>query len=455
MVAASRLPAGADIGLGGHRGIQWSPGGVVSCLTSALASRRCAWVGYSRTTVQAREGLADLVPVEIEATTYDAHYAGLCNASLWPLYHDGLRKPVFAEGDFAAYAEVNQRFAVRVSEVAAPGALVWVHDYQLQLVPRMLRELRPDLRIGFFLHTPFPVSEIFARLPWRQQVIEGLLGADLVGMQTQGDVDRFIRSCARLDGREVTPASVVAGSREVRVECFPVGVDHALWRGLGGDARVRERAHAIREGLGSPRTLLLGVDRLDYTKGIPHRLRAYARLLRSGALDPRATSFVQVAVPTRGDVDAYREEAGEVAALVSELRQAYPGITVVSYVNRSLEAAELAALYLAADAFVVTSLRDGMNLVAKEYVATIGDDDGALVLSEFAGAAQQLVGAWLVNPHDEADVARAMRAAALSTSDERRERMSHMRDAVVREDVHAWADDFLRALESARCGARR
>jgi trehalose 6-phosphate synthase len=345
---------------------------------------------------------------------------------------------------------VNRSFAQAAVEQAAPGATVWVHDYQLQLVPQMVREQRSDVRIGFFNHIPFPGYEIFAQLPWRRQVVNGLLGADLLGFQRRADATNFLRACRRAAGLVTRGATVRVGDREVRVAAFPISIDEEGLEQIARRESVRKRAAEIRAALDEPDTVLLGIDRLDYTKGIPHRLRAYGELLREGRLGPRVV-LVNVASPSRERVGAYRVLRDEVELAVSRINgeHAEVGSAPVHYLHQSYPREEMAALYLAADVMLVTSLRDGMNLVAKEYVACRYHESGALVLSEFTGAADELSGAFLVNPHDIEGLKDAIVRAATISPAEARRRMRLMRRRVREHDVAYWARSFLGTLARA------
>ena len=381
-------------------------------------------------------------------------YEGFCNATLWPLYHDVISPPQFHRRWWEAYVTVNRRFAQAAAEQAAPGATVWVHDYQLQLVPRMLREQRDDVRIGFFNHIPFPGYEIFAQLPWRRQVVEGLLGADLLGFQRRADAANFLRACRRAVGLTTKGSAVRVveprGSREIHAAAFPISIDA---KGLAEIARrddVRKRSAQIREALGEPGLVLLGVDRLDYTKGILHRLQAYGELVAAGRLGPRPV-LIQVASPSRERVEAYQTLRDEVEVMVGRINGEYGqvGYSPVHYLHQSYPREEMAALYLAGDVMLVTPLRDGMNLVAKEYVACRNDENGALVLSEFTGAADELAGAFLVNPHDIEGLKDAIVRAATANPAEARRRMRAMRRRVREHDVARWAASFLDSLSAA------
>lgn len=466
VVVANRLPV--DLVTDDDGGSRWqaAPGGLVGAVAPALAGRRAAWVGWPGVPDAEPEPFADdavgadvtLVPVRLSADEVAAHYEGAANATLWPLYHDLIAAPVYDRDWWTTHRAVNRRLAETAASVAAEGATVWVQDYQCQLVPRMLRELRPDLRIGFFLHIPFPPVELFLQLPWRGEVVEGLLGADLVGFHTPGGAANFRWLAQRLCGAGIDEGpiglreaggEVRHGGRTTHVGAFPISIDTAAFARRGADPATAARARELRAELGDPDTVLLGVDRLDYTKGIEVRLDAVGELLDTGRLDPVSTVLVQVATPSRERVDAYRRTRERVERTVGRINGEHAGIgrPAIHYVHRSLPPDELAALYLAADVALVTPLRDGMNLVAKEYVATRPDDSGDLVLSEFTGAAEELTAARLVNPHDLDGVAAAIADAVDGAgSDDSRRRMAELSAQVAEHDVARWAEAFLAAL---------
>jgi trehalose 6-phosphate synthase len=348
--------------------------------------------------------------------------------------------------------------------------VVWVHDYQLQLVPKILRDLRPDLVIGFFNHIPFPPYGIFAQLPWRRQIVEGLLGADVIGFQRLTDAGNFSRAVRRLKGydtrgaiievpvenddpdagahRHVTTNRHGALVRTVLARQFPISIDVEKYQELAARPDIRARAKQIREELGNPATIMLGVDRLDYTKGIGHRLKAYGELLAEGRLSVEDVTLVQVASPSRERVETYRLLRDEIELTVGRVNGDFGTIshTAISYLHHGYPREEMVALYLAADVMLVTALRDGMNLVAKEYVASRVDEDGALVLSEFAGAADELRQAILINPHDIEGLKDAIMYAIEMPKRERVRRMRAMRKRVITNDVQRWSAAFLEAL---------
>jgi trehalose 6-phosphate synthase len=326
---------------------------------------------------------------------------------------------------------------------------VWVHDYHLQLVPMMLRGLRPDVRIGFFLHIPFPPQELFVQLPWRREILEGLLGADLVGLQVPGAAANFARLARRLTDAGTADAGLSYDGRIVRVGSFPISIDTADIESRACDPQVQQRSREIRADLGNPELLLLGVDRLDYTKGIDQRVRAVGELFEEGTLRTPQHVMVQIAVPSREEDGHYQQERDQLERLVGEVngRFAQVGHPAIHYLHRSVPIDELVALYLAADMMLVTPLRDGMNLVAKEYVTARTEATGALVLSEFAGAALELRSAILVNPHDLDGIKGAVRYAMDLEPPEARARMRKLRRVVHNADVFSWARSFLAALQ--------
>jgi trehalose 6-phosphate synthase len=455
VIVANRLPVDRVTLPDGSQGWRQSPGGLVTALEPILRANEGTWIGWPGGTETADElepfeddGM-NLVPMAMSADEVADHYEGFSNATLWPLYHDVVAKPEFHREWWDAYTAVNRRFAERAAEEAAEGATVWVQDYQMQLVPAMLRALRPDLRIGFFLHIPFPPTELFQQLPWRRQILEGLLGADLVGFQLNGAAQNFVRLVRQRVGHKTHRDLVyLPDGRTVRAAAFPISIDSRGFEELSRSEEVAERAVEIREALGNPRKVFLGVDRLDYTKGIHARLRAFAELVEDGELDVADAVFVQVATPSREQVEQYRILRDDIDRLVGRINGDLGriGQPAISYLHASHPREEMAALYRAADIMVVTPYRDGMNLVAKEYVACRFDNGGALVLSEFAGAAEELRQAWQVNPYDINGMKSALLDAYRASDRELTRRMKALRKQVMEHDVAAWADKFLEAL---------
>ena len=465
VVVANRLPIDLVRAADGTTTWKRSPGGLVTALEPLLRKQQGAWIGWPGVIDGPEEPIVEeglqLYPVRLSAEDVEEYYEGFSNATLWPLYHDVIVKPTYQREWWDRYVEVNRRFAEATSRAAAVGATVWVQDYQLQLVPKMLRTLRPDLTIGFFLHIPFPPVELFMQLPWRAEIIDGILGADLVGFHLAGGAQNFLYLSRQLVGAETSRASVgvrsrfgevKVGPRSVKVGAFPISIDSAELDQTARRRDIRRRAKQIRAELGNPRKIMLGVDRLDYTKGIDVRLRAFSELLAEGRAKGDDTVLVQLATPSRERVDSYRLLRNEVEQQVGHINGEYAevGHPVVHYLHRPVPRDELIAYFVASDVMLVTPLRDGMNLVAKEYVACRSDLDGALVLSEFTGAAAELRQAYLTNPHDIEGVKDAIEAALTQTPEEGRRRMRSMRRQVLAHDVDRWARAFLDALAGTR-----
>ncbi len=468
VAVANRLPIDMERLPDGSTTWKRSPGGLVTALEPLLRRRHGAWIGWPGITdtdvdtVDAPivENDLRLHPVRLSADDVAQYYEGFSNATLWPLYHDVIVKPIYHREWWERYVDVNRRFAEAAARAAARGATVWVQDYQLQLVPAMLRELRPDLTIGFFLHIPFPPVELFMQMPWRTEIVEGLLGADLVGFHLAGGAQNFLILSRRLVGANTSRGSIGVRSRfgevdfdgrTVRVGAFPISIDSSDLDGKGRDRNVRKRAKEIRAEVGNPRKMLLGVDRLDYTKGIDVRLKAFAELLAEGRVKGEDTVLVQLATPSRERVESYQLLRSDIERQVGHINGEYGevGHPVVHYLHRPVPRDELVAYFVASDVMLVTPLRDGMNLVAKEYVACRSDLGGALVLSEFTGAAAELRQAYLVNPHDTEGVKDAIEAALNQSGQEGRRRMRALRRQVLAHDVDGWARSFLEALGEA------
>lgn len=419
VIVANRLPVDK---VGDHYEV--SPGGLVAALAPVLRAREGCWVGWpgniGETLAPFEFGGINLHPVSLDQDDFEGFYEGFSNSTLWPLYHDLIVQPEYNQQWWERYVAVNRKFAEATASAAAENATVWVQDYQLQLVPGMLKQSRPDVTIGFFLHIPFPAPALFQQLPWRNEILEGLKGCDLIGFQRHTDEDNF---------RLLT--------EDIRTGTFPISID-------SGEITTASTAQIadLREAVGKPKHLLLGVDRLDYTKGILQRLLAIESLLEEGKLDDVA--FIQLATPSRERIEHYRTTRREVEEAIGRINGRFGevGRPIVHYVHRSIAKEQLGTYYAAADIMLVTPFKDGMNLVAKEYVAAHPDADGALVLSEFAGAAVELDQAYLCNPFDLESIKSAIVAATSPDP----ARMRHMHDWVMQHDVSAWAKSFLEEL---------
>ncbi|MGH3443452.1 MAG: alpha,alpha-trehalose-phosphate synthase (UDP-forming) [Nitriliruptorales bacterium] len=443
-----------------------SAGGLVTALKPIMERVDGAWVGWDggHEDVPPRaEGLdIDLLPIPLTHAELQGFYYGFSNRTLWPLFHDLLEQPIFDRGWWNAYRQVNERFAERTRDVDFPGRqppLLWVQDYHLMLLPALLRERGSEGPIAFFLHIPFPPPELFARLPWRRRIIEGLLGADVVGFHTARYRDNFIRSAERLSAVEGVEdgAVLLRDGRRVAAVAHPISVDAGEFARLAQSDEVNTELASLRQQFAG-RKVLLGVDRLDYTKGIHERLKAIERLLeRRSDLRNRIT-FVQIAVPSREGVREYRELRRDVEREVGRINGRFtePGGEVpVYYLHRGVPRHRLVAYYRLADVAVVTPLKDGMNLIAKEFVVCqhAGDGAGALVLSEYTGAALELDGAVQCNPFDVEGLSHRIEMAIELDEEERRKRLARMAGHVRANDVFAWVEDQLGEVARAFQGA--
>jgi trehalose 6-phosphate synthase/phosphatase len=461
IVVSNRLPLTLRRAADGWRA-ERSPGGLATAVGPVVARMGGLWIGWpgeapddmdpSRQEALARwEKRHGFVPVDLPLSLSQRFYQGYSNQTLWPLFHHFPRGIVYDPEGWGAYVEANRRFRDSIVEHYRPGDLVWVHDYHLMLLPQLLREAIPEATIGFFLHIPFPASDIFRVLPRREDLLRGVLGADCIAFQTHAHLQHFRSSLLRILGMSSRMDRAEADGRFVRLEAAPIGIVPEDFTGpLHKDPAVRESLEDLRRRFAGHR-ILLAVDRLDYTKGIPERLRTFRRLLER-APDLRASIvLVQVAVPSRDRIPLYRELRHEVNELVGEINGSFgtPEWTPVVYIRRAISRADLVALYAASDVAWVTPLLDGMNLVAKEYVACQGDGDGALLLSEFAGAAAEMGEAFLVNPYDEERTAAALERALAMPPEERRERMSALHKRVLRNNAMAWSARFLEVLQQA------
>jgi trehalose 6-phosphate synthase/phosphatase len=458
LLVSNRLPVTVKADKDGVSVVR-SAGGLATGLRGPHERSGGLWVGWpgdvSRLTEAQRASvnaqLAELrcVPIHLSASEVSRYYEGYSNRVLWPLCHYLIDRMPQQERDWDVYRKVNERFADLVVRHYQPGDTIWVHDYQLMLVPALLRARLPQARIGYFHHIPFPSSEIFRTLPHRADLVRGLLGADLIGFHTLSYARHFASTLMRLLGLETVVDRVAYDGREVRLGGFPMGIDAQAFENLANEPAVLEEVRQHREKSAEQR-LVLGVDRLDYTKGIPRRLLAVQRLLEREPELRGRLRFVQVAVPSRtavADYAAYRDEVDE---LVGRINGLYGSVHTVPvhYLYRSFNERQLAALYRAADVMLVTPIRDGMNLVAKEFCATRPDEDGVLVLSELAGAADELGDALLVNPYDVEGMADALRDALEMPVEERRSRMRTLRARVKEYDIHWWVRSFLDTLEA-------
>jgi trehalose 6-phosphate synthase/phosphatase len=458
ILVSNRLPVTVRVDRGEL--LASSTGGVATGLRGVHERSGGTWVGWpgdvSRLNANQREGvdrkLTELacVPVHLSASEISRYYDGFSNGVLWPLFHYQLDRVPPTSHEWDVYRSVNQRFADATARAwKGPQDLVWVHDYQLLLVPRMLRALVPEARIGFFLHIPFPAYDVMRILPWRDEILAGMLGADLLGFHTFPYRSHFASSVLRILGLAVHGDDIDVDDRNVRLGVFPMGVDAPGFGALATADDVEADVCRVRQELRGEK-VLLGLDRLDYTKGIPRRLLAFERLLEREPRWRGRVRLLQIAPASREKVPSYKEFRAEVDELVGHINGTFSTIdwVPIRYVHRPQNQRQIAALYRAADVMLVTPLRDGMNLVAKEFVACRTDEDGVLILSELAGASAEMVEAVQVNPYDIDALARTYHDALTMGEDERRQRMRALRQRVFAWDVHRWASSFLETLGS-------
>jgi len=452
ILVSNRLPVTIHDDKSGQS-VTRSSGGLVAGLDPLHLNGDGMWIGYPGTDPDENASkLLDemrLVPVEIPNDEYSGYYEGFSNGAIWPLFHYLLEHCSFDPEAFAAYKRVNERFAEKILEHAEDDDTIWIHDYQLMLVPSMLREKLPGARIGFFLHIPFPSVEVLRVMPQREELLRGLLGADLIGVHTFEYADHLSRSFRRVLGLEARQGVVNLSGRSVRIEAHPLGIDIESQRNAAYSDEAEQILTRYKRNIGDAQ-VILGVDRLDYTKGLPNKLEAFKSLLdreprwRDGAV------LIQVAVPSREAIGSYRDQKSEIERVVGEINGLYgrAGKAPIQYIYGSVSPAELGALYRLADVALVSPIRDGLNLVAKEYVAVRDDGAGVLVLSEFAGAATELGEALRINPWDVEGSASQIERALDMGFGERNERMAPMHRRVVENDVHHWVDRFIRSLGS-------
>jgi trehalose 6-phosphate synthase/phosphatase len=451
-----------------------SAGGLVSSIGSYISkandnSKSILWVGASDLSQQKlephlgkngelKEGRYQLHPVFLPKNVQDNFYNGFCNSTLWPLFHYFTAYVKYDQDEWEDYRKANEIFARKLSKILLPGDRIWVHDYHLMLLPAMLREIRPEAEIGFFLHIPFPSSEVFRSLPdrWRRDLLQGLLSSDLIGFHTHDYAQHFKRSVQHLLGYDHHLRTIRTPEHVAVVDAFPISIDTASFRRAFDEPKVvRERKRIQRQCQG--KRIVFSVDRLDYTKGLLTRLQAFEYFLEKHDWAQGNVMFVMVVVPSRDMVSTYAELRREIEMLVSRINGNYGSIdwTPIVYQYRSIDHARLVALYSSADVALITPIRDGMNLVAKEFVASRADKRGVLILSETAGAASELSGAILVNPNDREAISSAIERALRMPIEEQEERHQAMAGRLELYDVDRWAKDFLDELSDARMRQER
>ena len=435
---------------------QPSEGGLATGLGSIYRQAGNLWVGWPGLFVQdvaeeqyvTEQLQADsMVPVFLTEAEIRDYYEGFSNSTLWPTFHYFAQFATYEQAHWDAYVAANEKFCQAVLAQSSPDDIIWVHDYQLLLLPEMLRSARPDATIGFFLHIPFPSYELIRVLPWRAELLRGMLGADLIGFHTFGYMRHFLDAVSQLLGLSAHNGQLEVAQRAVRVDAFPMGIDYERYATAAGSEAARAHEAVYREALHDTR-VILSIDRLDYTKGIAQRLRAFELLLQRYPEWREQVSLVMLVVPSRDQVAQYAALKEEIDEQVGRINAHFRTIswTPIQYFYRSLPLAELVSLYRLAEVALVTPMRDGMNLVAKEFVASKADQRGVLILSERAGAARELSDAIIINPTDTSQLAEAMHEALVMPEEEQMQRMAGMQALVKRYNVFSWTKLFLNQL---------
>ncbi|MEM9258351.1 MAG: bifunctional alpha,alpha-trehalose-phosphate synthase (UDP-forming)/trehalose-phosphatase [Bacteroidota bacterium] len=432
-----------------------SAGGLATGLNSLDASYNKLWIGWPGQDIEnewEKEGIRNdlakrkLAPVFLTEREIDLYYEGFSNKTIWPHFHYFTEYTAYNDDMWSAYQEVNYKFFQETEKHLREDDMVWVHDYQLMLLPKLIREKFPNISIGFFLHIPFPSYEVFRILPWRQEILDGILGSDQIGFHTFGYMRHFLSAAYRISGFEHKFGRLHIDEREVNVDVFPMGINYDKYAHPDVNAATDQSSGEIRK-LHASRKIVLSVDRLDYTKGIPQRVRAFGQFIRNNPEYIGKVNLIMIVVPSRANVDQYQSLKEEVDIIVSQINSEYGTFDwmPIHYYYRSLNFAALTTLYKEADIALITPLRDGMNLVAKEYIAAKEDTkDGVIILSEMAGAVYELNdGAITVNPQSHQDIQAALIQALEMPADEKRQRMEVMQAKLKRYDVKHWAATFI------------
>jgi trehalose 6-phosphate synthase/phosphatase len=460
VVMSNRAPIRIVRDLGGER-IESTVGGVGGTFQRLLEEHGGTWIAWpggrtmqKRVSMPQHDPRFDLVFVDLSERDVSQFYYGMCNQALWPLMHYMTPICHFNRGQWLNYQRVNMNFASIAGAEASSSSIVWVQDYHLAIAPMMIRARRPELPIGLFWHVPFPPQEVFRVFPWRRELLAGMLGSDLIGFHTRPYVNHFESACERILGAKVDRErdQISFGGRTVKVGAFPLGISVQHFEDLANNPRVRAGATKIRRSFGENHRIILGVDRLDYTKGLIQRILGYERFLERNPNAHRNVTLVLIAVPSRTKLRDYSELKRQVDEQVGRIigRYSGEGWVPIRYLYTQFETEELVQYYQASDVALLTPLRDGMNLVGKEYAASHPADDGVLILSEFAGAAEEMTEALLVNPYDVDQIAMRIEEALEMHPEERRARMSALRSKLRANDLERWSSTFLDSLTGSR-----
>lgn len=462
LVVANRLPFSISKNKDGGFTFRASPGGLAVGLSSLPDSYERIWIGWpgitneklsSEDKNQIKENLIkeNCLPVFLSRKQFDEYYLGFCNKTIWPLFHYFATRTIWENRYWQVYKQVNQLFCKEVMKIAKPGDCIWVHDYQLMLLPHLLREKIADLEIGFFLHIPWPSFEMFRLLPWREELLNGLLGADLIGFHTYDYVRHFLSSVCRIIGIEHTLGKLHIHNRIVRVDAFPMGIDYDKYAQAASNPEIRNEMNKMVTTTGK-RKIIISIDRLDYTKGIIERLEAFDLFLSQNPQYKGKVTLIMVAVPSRTGVEDYQLLRERLEHLVGRVNGEHGsiGYMPVWYLYRFLPFEQITALYNIADVALITPLRDGMNLIAKEFVASKTEGDGVLILGEMTGAASELGEALVVNANNKSAIVHAIKEALEMPLPEQIERNRSMQLRLKRYNISRWSNDFIEAIENVK-----
>ena len=464
IIVSNRLPIRIEE-VDGEYQYKTSEGGLATALGSIYKENGNIWIGWPGLEVKSQELREEITenlvenhmrPVFLSQQELDEYYLGFSNQTLWPAFHYFVHHIRFNKKLWQTYKSVNQKFADAIEHYADPDDIIWVHDYQLMLVPKMLRDKFPNASIGFFQHIPFPSFEIFRMLPWRKELLEGLLGSDFVGLHTYDDMRHFLSSVHRLTNYSYTANKVKVDDRQIEVDALPMGIDYQKYYEVALSEETYARAKKFREDLGDQR-FILSVDRLDYSKGIPDRLKAFGQFLEEYPEYQGQVSIILVVVPSRDKVPSYRQLKEEVDEVVGRINGNYsrPDWQPIHYFYRSFELNSLSAFYRLAEVAMITPVRDGMNLVCKEFVASKHDLKGVLILSEMAGSSKELSEAIMVNPHDEASLVQSLHRALNMPLEEQKKRISIMQESLQKYSIFNWVNLFYQNLKSVKVRQHR
>ena len=448
-----------------------SVGGLATGMKSVHEDGNGLWIGWSGLTeeelnpelskkVEEAVSKQQCATVPLTQNDIDNYYLGFSNKTLWPLFHYFMEYTEFEKSQWDSYQSVNQKFANVVLEHVEDGDTIWVHDYQLLLLPKLIRDVKPKVTIGFFLHIPYPSYEIFRTFPWREELLHGMLGSDLLGFHTYDYERHFLSSVKRILRLEVKFNEITYHDRVVKVDSFPMGIDYSKFH----DAAIKHKGLKTEEKSelqrrlddhiqsGSDAKLILSIDRMDYTKGIPNRIRAFEHFLNKYPQFKEKVRLVMLAVPSRSDVPQYKKLKRETDELVGRINGQFATVswTPIWYFYRSMPFDNLIDLYTSSDIALITPIRDGMNLVAKEYVATRTDMNGVLILSEMAGASKEMNEAILINPNNFEEIANALKQAIEMSPEEQRKRLKILQKRLKRYSVEKWATEFMKSLNATK-----